>query len=351
MAPVWDTADDDQWAAMTSFFDQVTRWQVRLEKDPAENRLTAVLGKDSQLTLQLLKVAWALDVKSGANPDVTAQHRVGRRAVDIQIAAGNDALVWVEAKYHAPLSGPDQLDNYLHDIRSEGRAAQRRVVLLIPAGRRGEDFQPPVTWDPCDQDLQGPRPKKVLGFTWQDVDRHVCAQSGGDAVDGWLKQQLHEFLSERGLADKPLDKSLVEAFTKRPELDETLEQLFRTADSQIAAAGWVPSDRRRRGPIYDSELEYLIRRRVGNWRSASRLVWGAYVDKDGAWFYAGLRCESGGPLTKTTNEEWITGLEADAFELTTRYRATREALYSCFRAPPPTLIDRWHSATRSDGKS
>lgn len=301
---------------MTSFFDQVTRWQVRPGRNPAENRLTAalasVLQEVSPLALLLLDT-WAPDVKPSADPEVTPQRQVGSRAIDVEIAAGTDALVWVEAKYRAPSSGPDQLENYLHDLRTAHRAAEQRLVLLIPAARRGEDFHADVTWDPHDKGLRGPRPTKVLGFTWQEIDRLLCSQRGGPFVHRWLKEQLHEFLSDSGLADKPLNQPLIRAFNMRWELDNTLSQLAKTAGDRIADT-WGPNVSSKRGTIYQSELEYRIPRNKGrNWGSASRLVWGAYVDPGGSSFYAGLRCANAGPLTKPTNAGWREGLETDGF--------------------------------------
>lgn len=149
---------------------------------------------------------------------------------------------------------------------------------------------------------------------WQEVHRLLGAfnQHPRKPKDAWLTRELREFLRENGLADLPLTERLVEALEARAELDEALELLLsRTADKVASVRGPVAKGRVR---WEKRDWEYPILPRDPQWGPGSRLVWGLGNWEQKAWFYAGLRCEDGGPLTKPANEGWILGLENCAEE-------------------------------------
>ncbi len=122
--------------AHQNVIEQLTRYAVRSHQDPRENRLTAglvaTLGLSQPLTRRVL-AQWGVDVPASGTIRVVGQEPVGVGYIDLAITTETPApeTVWIEAKLHSALSGPNQVRKYQCALNAAADGKSKHLLLLV----------------------------------------------------------------------------------------------------------------------------------------------------------------------------------------------------------------------------
>ena len=212
-----------------NLFELLTKWSRRKEKDPLENRLTAVLvaiaTKTPALQQELAELA-GVELGAGETSGSIRMHPSAFDAQqrycgqpDFELRIGG-VTVWWEAKLDSPESGDDQLIKY---ERCLPQGPLNALVVLAPARRR--------------QELTMLFRKERMQFvSWEQVLSRVQDRSNAaDEQDRRLLQEALKFFHVHGLDPTPpvLSTKLVNVLKAASGAEAALEETLEAVDDRI----------------------------------------------------------------------------------------------------------------------
>jgi hypothetical protein len=295
----------------------LTQYAPLARKNPRENRmtaaLTAVLAQDAALAGGVAQ-AWLGTDTTPTNVTATMHRAIGGRLgwVDLQLEVPppQNALIWVEAKLGSGLSGADQLDKYLAQLKRFGGSHRRRLLLLlVPAQDESRFEKYPRLAQAPPGDHVGP-----FLVTWQEL--HVLLDSALTLARGPTRWLLKEVLAY--MKDEKIDAAAL-----RPKHVKALEQLSvaRAAAQALADAtierlqhdGWITDSSLNARPIdILRSAEWLFgfrtykRQERASVRTHPRLAWGIYPPTVSAGVC--FERDSGGVVKPRKDADWQSAL-------------------------------------------